>query len=423
MSMTEGPRPLRTSKSEQQTEASEAVGRLPGTSADVPRRGGMGGWSDRWREMPRQKQWLILIPVVILAFFLPLMNIPFITTEPGNDWPLACQAMAIFALVAVGLNIVIGYAGLLDLGYIAFFAVGSYTAAMLTSPDSAFIKIPYLWTIPVAIAVSMFVGVLLGLPTLRLRGDYLAIVTLGFGEIVRILATLIPAMKGQPGFQNVGHPPGTGPDGIPVFANSNGTPWYWLTLGILIVLLFLVGNMERSRVGRAWIAIREDEDAAETMGVPTFKYKVWAFALGAGVGGMAGALMGGQVGFVNNQKFDVVTSILFVAAVVMGGSGNKVGAIVGGALVAYIPLRFTAIAEYKFLIFGIALILIMIYRPQGLIPAKQRLLAYGTKAYAAVRARFSGKGANPSGTGGTGTGGTGKSAPPAPKPNAEGATS
>jgi len=274
----------------------------------------------------------------------------------------------------------------------------------------------------------MFVGVLLGLPTLRLRGDYLAIVTLGFGEIVRILATIIPAMKGQPGFQNVGHPPGVGPDGVPVFANSNGTPWYWLTLGILIVLLFLVGNMERSRVGRAWIAIREDEDAAETMGVPTFKYKVWAFALGAGVGGMAGALMGGQVGFVNNQKFDVVTSILFVAAVVMGGSGNKVGAIVGGALVAYIPLRFTAIAEYKFLIFGIALVLIMIYRPQGLIPAKQRLLAYGTKAYAAVRARFSGKGAKTGGTGGTGagttgSGGSGKSAPPAPKPNAEGATS
>ncbi|WP_449372043.1 branched-chain amino acid ABC transporter permease [Arthrobacter psychrolactophilus] len=242
--------------------------------------------------------------------------------------------------------------------------------------------------IPVAIAVSMFVGVLLGLPTLRLRGDYLAIVTLGFGEIVRILATLIPAMKGQPGFQNVGHPPGVGDDGIPVFANNNGTPWYWLTLVILIIILFLVGNMERSRVGRAWIAIREDEDAAETMGVPTFKYKVWAFALGAGVGGLAGAIMGGQVGFVNNQKFDVVTSILFVAAVVLGGSGNKVGAIVGGALVAYIPLRFTAIAEYKFLIFGVALIIIMIYRAQGLVPARQRLLAYGTKAYADVKRKY-----------------------------------
>lgn len=424
MSMFDGPKPLNTAKSDQASTDMESSGLTQGSSAAAPRPNRkFGAWSDRWREMPRQKQWLVLIPIVIVAFLLPVVNPPFITTEPGNDWPLACQLMAIYALVAVGLNIVIGYAGLLDLGYIAFFAVGSYTAAMLTSPDSAFIKIPYLWTLPVAIAVSMFVGVLLGLPTLRLRGDYLAIVTLGFGEIVRILATIIPAMKGQPGFQNVGHPPGVGADGIPIFANSNGTPWYWLTLVILIIILFLVGNMERSRVGRAWIAIREDEDAAETMGVPTFKYKVWAFALGAGVGGLAGALMGGQVGFVNNQKFDVVTSILFVAAVVLGGSGNKVGAILGGALVAYIPLRFTAIAEYKFLIFGLALVFIMIYRSQGLLPAKQRLLAYGTKAYAAVRKENSAR-VRKNGDPGAPGGNSGSGLPPAaPEPNAEGATS
>jgi branched-chain amino acid transport system permease protein len=154
----------------------------------------------------------------------------------------------------------------------------------------------------------------------------------------------------------------------------------------LIIVLLLAGNLERSRVGRNWIAIREDEDAAETMGVPTFKYKVWAFAIGAGVGGLSGALMSGQVGFVNNQKFDVVTSVLFVAAVVLGGAGNKVGAILGGALVAYIPLRFTAIADYKYLIFGLALVLIMIYRAHGLLAARQQLLAYGRNAYAAVRA-------------------------------------
>ncbi|MGO4382865.1 branched-chain amino acid ABC transporter permease [Specibacter sp. RAF43] len=392
MSMVDGPTPLPEAAARQAAENREAVGTPPGASADAPRKGKLfHAWSERWQAMPRQKQWLFLVVIVVLAYLLPVINPPFISTEPGNDFPLACQLMAIYALVAVGLNIVIGYAGLLDLGYIAFFAVGSYTAAMLTSPDSTFIKIPYLWTIPVAMAVTMFVGVLLGLPTLRLRGDYLAIVTLGFGEIVRILATIIPAMKGQVGFQNVGHPPGVGADGIPTFANSNGTPWYWLTLSILLVVLFLVGNLERSRVGRSWIAIREDEDAAETMGVPTFKYKVWAFALGACIGGLAGSLMGGQVGFVNNQKFDVVTSILFVAAVVLGGSGNKVGAILGGALVAYIPLRFTAIAEYKFLIFGLALCVIMIYRSQGLVPARQRLLAYGGHAYAAVRARVSGR--------------------------------
>ncbi|MBC7518397.1 MAG: branched-chain amino acid ABC transporter permease [Microbacteriaceae bacterium] len=336
---------------------------------------------DRWNDLTRPQQWLWLIVVVVLAYLLPVLNIPILTTAPGNDWPLACFSMASFALIAVGLNIVVGYAGLLDLGYVAFFAVGSYTSAMLTSPDSPFLHIPYLWTIPVAMAVAMFFGVVLGIPTLRLRGDYLAIVTLGFGEIVRILATIIPAMKGQVGFQNVGRPPGVAADGIPIFANSNGTPWYWLTLTVILIVLLLVGNLERSRVGRAWVAIREDEDAAEIMGVPTFKYKVWAFAIGAAVGGLSGSLFAGQVGFVNNQKFDVQSSILFLAAVVLGGAGNKVGAVLGGALVAYIPLRFTAIADYKYLIFGIALVVIMIFRSKGLLPARQRLLAYGHQAY------------------------------------------
>lgn len=387
MSMTDGPTPLPGAKSTQKAQDREAEKTGPGTSAAALRKPGgpFRELGDKWRALPRQKQWLFLIIVVVLAYLLPVIDPPFISTEPGNDFPLACFSMAVYALVAVGLNVVIGYAGLLDLGYIAFFAVGSYTAAMLTSTDSTFLKIPYLWTIPVAIAVTMLVGVLLGVPTLRLRGDYLAIVTLGFGEIIRILATLIPAMKGQVGFQNVGRPPGVQADGIPVFANSNGTPWYWLVLTILIIVLLLVGNLERSRVGRSWIAIREDEDAAETMGVPTFKYKVWAFAIGAGVGGLSGSLFAGQVGFVNNQKFDVVTSILFVAAVVLGGAGNKVGAILGGAIVAYIPLRFTAIADYKYLIFGLTLIIIMIFRSQGLIPARQRLLAYGQSAYAKVR--------------------------------------
>ena len=373
MSMTEGPKVLPDGRSEQAAGALEAQrGR---------RKRPFQPLRDWWNGLPRAVQWAWLLIVVALAYALPYLNFFPLTTEPGNDWPLACFAMATYGLIAVGLNIVVGYAGLLDLGYVAFFAVGSYTAAMLTSPDSPFLKIPYLWTIPVAMAITMIFGVILGVPTLRLRGDYLAIVTLGFGEIVRILATIIPAMKGQVGFQNVGHPPGQDANGVPIFSNSNGVPWYWLTVTVIIIVLLLVGNMERSRVGRAWIAIREDEDAAEIMGVPTFKYKVWAFAIGAGVGGLSGALFAGQVGFVNNQKFDVQTSILFLAAVVLGGAGNKVGAMIGGAIVAYIPLRFTAIADYKYLIFGVALVIIMIFRSQGLFPARQKLLAYGRHAY------------------------------------------
>lgn len=342
------------------------------------------GWRARWEGLARWQQWVVLLVPLALVYALPVINPPLITTEPGNNWPLACFEMARLALVAVGLNIVVGYAGLLDLGYIAFFAVGAYTSAMLTSPDSMLPHIPYLWTIPVAIATTMLAGVLLGIPTLRLRGDYLAIVTLGFGEIIRVLATIIPAMKGQVGFQGVGQPPGQ-INGRDIFQTSAGTPWFWLCVTVIVVVLILVGNLERSRVGRNWIAIREDEDAAEAMGVPTFTYKVWAFALGAGVGGLSGALYAGQIGFVNNQKFDVVTSILFLAAVVMGGTGNKVGALVGGAVVAYIPLRFTAIADYKFLIFGIILVLLMLFRPQGLIPARMHLLTYAREAYHKIR--------------------------------------
>ena len=337
----------------------------------------LGEW---WEALPRLAQWAIMLPAVAVIFLLPVINPPILTTEPGNDWPLACFDMARFALVALGLNVVVGQAGLLDLGYVGFFAVGSYVAALWTSPDSTLVHIPYLWTLPLAMVVTVVFGVILGIPTLRLRGDYLAIVTLGFGEIIRLLATIVPALRGQVGFQEVGHPPGPDEGAVPLFANSHGTPWYMLTVAVIIVVMMLLGNIERSRVGRAWIAIREDEDAAEIMGVPTFKFKVWAFATGAAIGGLSGALFAGQVGFVNNQKFDVVTSVLFLCAVILGGSGNKLGVVLGGALVSYIPLRFTAIADYKYLIFGVALVLLMLFRSQGLIGARSHLLTYARTA-------------------------------------------
>jgi branched-chain amino acid transport system permease protein len=328
----------------------------------------------RWRDLPTAARVVVVVAALALLYSLPVLNPPVLTTEPGNDFPLACFDMARFALVALGLNVVVGQAGLLDLGYVGFFAIGSYVAALWTSPDSSYVHVPYLWTLPLAMVVTVFFGVVLGIPTLRLRGDYLALVTLGFGEIVRLLATIVPALRGQVGFQNVGRPPGTRADGSPLFNNSDGLPWYWLTVTIIIAVFFLLGNLERSRVGRAWISIREDEAAAELMGVPTFRFKLWAFAIGAAIGGLAGAIFGGQVGFVNNQKFDVQTSLLFLVAVVLGGSGNKVGAIVGGALVSYIPLRFTAVADYKYLIFGVTLMVLMIFRPQGLVAARHGLL-------------------------------------------------
>ncbi len=350
-------------------------------TTDRPNRRFLGEWRDRWNSMSRMQQWAILIPVVVLIYFLPVLNPPLLTTEPGTNFPIAMFNAARFALIAVGLNVVVGQAGLLDLGYVGFFAVGAYVSAILTSKDSMLVKIPYLATLPAAMVVTMLAGLLLGAPTLRLRGDYLAIVTLGFGEIVRLLATIVTPLRGQVGFQEVGHPPGTYSDGNLVFSLSDGTPWYWLCVTLTIVIMMFVGNLERSRVGRAWIAIREDEDAAQIMGVPTIRFKLWAFVIGAAIGGLSGALFAGQVGFVNNQKFDIPTSVLFLAAVVLGGSGNKVGVIVGAFLVSYIPDRFTELANNKYLIFGIALIVLMIFRPQGLLGARQRLLANGRQAY------------------------------------------
>ncbi|WP_326836837.1 branched-chain amino acid ABC transporter permease [Amycolatopsis rhabdoformis] len=337
--------------------------------------------SDWWNNLPRVQQWLVLVPLVALIYLLPVLNPPIISTQPGYDFPIAMFEVSRYALVAIGLNIVVGQAGLLDLGYVGFFAVGAYVMALFTSPDSSLHKLPFLIVLPIAMVVTMIFGVILGTPTLRLRGDYLAIVTLGFGEIVRLLADNVDPLRGNRGFQSVGHPPGTNADGGALFNNSDGTPWYWLCVTLIILVLFLVGNLERSRVGRAWVAIRDDEDAAEIMGLPTYKFKIWAFVSGAAVGGLSGALYAGQLGFVNNQKFDVVTSMLFLAAVILGGAGNKVGVLLGAIVVAYIPLRFQAIAEYKYLIFGLALIILMIFRPQGLLGARQRLLTYGRQAY------------------------------------------
>lgn len=362
--MAMGKDPLGSVRAEQKEDDSQAT--------EGARKAGMfdgvRGW---WNGLQRWQQWCVLAILLVVVLFLPVLNPPIIST-PDTDFSIACFNMARFALAALGLNVVVGQAGLLDLGYVGFFAIGCYVAALWTSPDSSYVHIPYLFTLPLAMVVTAVFGILLGVPTLRLRGDYLAIVTLGFGEIIRLLANIVPALNGNTGFQDVGMPPGTH-NGKPIF--ENGTAWYMMTVVIIVIVMLLLGNLERSRVGRAWIAIREDEDAAETMGVPTFKYKLWAFAIGAAIGGLSGALFAGQVGFVNNQKFDVATSMLFLAAVVLGGSGNKFGAVLGGAIVSYIPDRFVGIADYKYLIFGIALVVLMIFRPQGLLAARNHLLA------------------------------------------------
>ena len=333
------------------------------------------GLRDRWNSLPRPQQWVALLPIVVLVYFIPELNLPFLASSTV-DFPTSMFHAAEFAMIALGLNVVVGQAGLLDLGYVGFFAIGSYVAALLTSPESMLAKLPYLVTLPIAMVVTMFFGLILGAPTLRLRGDYLAIVTLGFGEIVRLLASIVPIFNGNVGLNNVGHPP---PLLGQTFSNTDAKPWYWLIITLIIVILLLIGNLERSRVGRAWIAIREDEDAAQIMGVSTFTFKLWAFAIGAAIGGLSGALVGGEVSFVNNQDFSVPFSVLYLAAVILGGAGNKVGVMIGGFLVSYIPDRFNSLGDKKYLVFGVALVVLMIFRSQGLLGARQRLLGRGAR--------------------------------------------
>ncbi len=333
---------------------------------------------------PRGVRLATTVLFVALLYYLPIWEPPFFTTE-GIDFGGTLFTMATFCLVAVGLNVVVGQAGLLDLGYVGFFAVGAYTTAVLTSAHAS---LPWLATVPIAIAASVLAGIILGVPTLRLRGDYLAIVTLGFGEIIRLTAINSQWLGGSAGIKNVGRPPSSewtipGTDIKPFkYGVLDFRPYYWLTLTILIVVIILTRNLERSRVGRAWVAIREDEDAAELMGVPTFRFKLLAFAIGASIGGLAGTLFAARQGFINPQSFPLLLSILFLAAVVLGGAGNLPGVILGACVVSYLPERFREVSflpgalddlnEWRYFIFGSALVLMMIFRPEGLLPNRRR---------------------------------------------------
>jgi branched-chain amino acid transport system permease protein len=360
----------------------------------TPRIGGTGvrGWFGR---LPWPTRTLIILVLVVLAYLLPYVgHVPGIGPQvitTGIDWPSALFDMSYFVLLALGLNVVVGFAGLLDLGYVGFFAVGAYTVALLTSPDSRF-HTHWVWlaAIPVALAVAMFSGLILGWPTLRLRGDYLAIVTLGFAEIIRITAESTPNfLRGDRGFGGIPHPPGKHSDGTAIFGVRDATPYFWLGLTVILIVVLAVRNLDRSRVGRSWLAIREDEEVAEIMGVRTIKFKLWAFAIGAFIGGLGGVMFAGEQGFMNSSTFQLQFSILVLAGVVMGGSGNIGGAILGGALISYIPDRLRGISDpllhtdlfqYRFVIFGVAIILIMIFRPQGLIPSRRRAMELKDRA-------------------------------------------
>jgi branched-chain amino acid transport system permease protein len=359
-----------------------------------------------WADLGRVQKWGFGVLAFGALALLPLYTPAFLDT-PGISFGGTMAQFAMLAIIAIGLNVVVGQAGLLDLGYVGFYAVGAYSVALLTSPDSpwnqvgpgGFFSEKWAWLacVPIAMAATALAGLILGTPTLRLRGDYLAIVTLGFGEIIRLMADNLSGITNGPRGLNAVAYPRVGqsedlPDGVFSSGNSSGdanygTWWFWLGLILIVAILLLVGNLERSRVGRAWVAIREDEDAAEVMGVNTFRFKLWAFVIGAAIGGLSGALYAGQVQYVAPPTFNIINSMLFLSAVVLGGQGNKLGVIFGAFVIVYLPNRLLGVevmginlGDLKYLFFGLALVVLMIFRPQGLFPVRQQLLTYGKSA-------------------------------------------
>ncbi|HEY3180946.1 MAG TPA: ABC transporter ATP-binding protein [Casimicrobiaceae bacterium] len=337
---------------------------------------------------------LVWVGIVVIA--MTLTALPFALAGIGTAWVRITNSAILYVFLALGLNIVVGFAGLLDLGYIAFYAVGAYTYALLASPHFD-LHLPFWIILPIGAGIACLFGALLGAPTLKLRGDYLAIVTLGFGEIIRIF------------LNNLSQPVNitNGPQGITLidpfrigdfsfktsqtFVGLDFTgpiKYYYFLLIVLIAVIVVNLRLQNSRLGRAWEAVREDEIAARAMGINTRNVKLLAFAMGASFGGLAGGMFSAIQGFISPESFILVESINVVAMVVLGGMGNVWGVILGALLLSFMPeiLRYTVgpIQEQLFgrmllepevirmLLFGFALVLMMLFRPAGILPSALR---------------------------------------------------
>jgi branched-chain amino acid transport system permease protein len=327
-------------------------------------------------------------PAVRYGVYLVLLGVAILLPQYGyfatGYWQgVLVEQVGVYILLAIGLNVVVGFAGLLDLGYIAFFAIGAYTAAYFTGAlpaDPPFTLNPF-FIIPIATAAAMFSGLILGAPTLRLRGDYLAIVTLGFGEIIQILAVNLDSItNGSRGAFGI-KPFSVNTAGINYNFGLGNLPYYYLVLAFIVVVLILFSLLENSRVGRAWTAIREDEVAAQACGIPTVKYKLMAFVIGASTSGFAGVVAASKVQFISPGDFGFFLSIFVLVFVIFGGMGSLIGSVVG-VTVLQIGTKWLQLHNYidpadLYIYFGALLILMMIFRPQGLIPSRRRARELG----------------------------------------------
>ena len=338
-------------------------------------KGGMGRMRERLfaADVGRRTRNSIWLAVLVLVFLIILPQLL------GSLLSEVLANVGLFLLMGLGLNIVVGLAGMLDLGYVAFFAVGAYTVGVLTSPFSPRFTLEWSWwaALPVAIVMTALAGLLVGTPVIRMRGDYLAIVTLGFGEIVRILFLsdwLSHTFGGAQGVQNIPGIPlgfttvsGVGPEGVLYFA-----------LFFVIISAWISWSLQESRIGRAWTALREDETVAEAMGINIVAAKLNAFIVGAVLAGFAGALFAAKVGSVFPSSFELLVSIIILVVVIVGGMGNIPGVAVGAVVLIgvlggpNVPGLLQEFAQFKLLIYGALLIFMMLRRPEGLVPSKRR---------------------------------------------------
>ncbi len=307
--------------------------------------------------------------VLILVFIFPFFD--------RNPYHIDVLVSAgIFMLLALGLNVIVGYAGILNLGYAALFAIGAYVYALA----NLHLKIPFWVGLGISASATALFGMLLTFPALRLSGDYLAIVTLGAGEIVRIaLNNLDPITGGPNGLLGISHPSLSIPRLFSYQFGVRSQPYYFLIALLLVVTIFFLRRVESSRLGRAWVALREDELAASCMGVNPVWAKLSAFGIGGFIAGIAGCVFASKQGTVSPDSFDFVVSVMVLAMIVLGGLGSIVGALLGAFILSLLPEFLRGFDVYRMLLFGIAMILIMLFRPQGILGEARHKEEFGKK--------------------------------------------
>jgi branched-chain amino acid transport system permease protein len=338
-----------------------------------------GGLTALPPQSQRALRWTSIVLIVLLLLLLPVFLGLYITD--------VLDFVGLYLLMGLGLNIVVGFAGLLDLGYVAFYAIGAYTVGILTSPEHATGIIHNWWlALPFAVGAALLMGIILGIPVLKMRGDYLAIVTLGFGEIIRILAIsdfLKPWEGGAQGIQGIPLPDigpikfAQMPLQLPLLGTVQFTPsqeFYYLFLGGCLLVIFIATRVKTSRIGRAWMAVREDEDVAQAMGINLVTTKLSAFAMGASFGGLSGAIFASKLQSVYPTSFSFLVSIYVLSLIIIGGMGSIPGVVVGALALYGLPELLREVGDYRYLIFGMALVVMMLVRPEGLIPEARRRL-------------------------------------------------